>query len=195
MKKLNMAGQPCPLPVIEAKKALKEASVGDTLTVIVDNEIAVQNLTKMARALGHSVKVNSSSDGRQEVTFTVSEKPAAAVRDSDHGGLVVAVSQKSMGHGDETLGVSLMKAFIFSLTELEPLPEYLLFFNGGAFLTTEGSASLKDLAALAERGVVIGTCGACLDFYNLKSKLKVGAVTNMYAIASTMGQARRLINI
>ena len=38
---------PCPGPVIEAKKALKDMKEG-TLLVLVDNAVAVQNLTKLA---------------------------------------------------------------------------------------------------------------------------------------------------
>ncbi len=69
----------------------------------------------------------------------------------------------------------------------------MLFFNGGAHLTCEGSLSLEDLNNLKELGVDIKTCGTCLDFYGLKDKLKVGDVTNMYDIVSTMEQASLVI--
>ena len=88
-----------------------------------------------------------------------------------------------------------MKSFIQSLTELETPPEYVFFFNGGAFLTTEGSACLDDLKVLSDKGAVVATCGACLNFYKLVDKLKVGAPTNMLAIASTMAQAAKVINV
>jgi selenium metabolism protein YedF len=186
-----MLGQPCPLPVIGAKKALKQATPGDTLVVLVDNDIAVQNLAKMAKTLGHEVS-SKAIDKNFEVVIGVKAKAPATAQE---GGLVVAISQGTLGNGDQTLGRNLLKAFIFSLTESEPRPEYLLFFNGGAFLTCEGSDSLQDLATLADQGVVISTCGACLDFYGLKERLKVGAITNMYAIVSTMSQAGKLINV
>jgi selenium metabolism protein YedF len=157
---------------------------------LVDNDIAVQNLSKMAKGLGHSAQVVPQGPNF-EVIITAGKKTAPEL----DAGLVVAIGRDQLGQGDEKLGKNLMKAFIFSLTEIEPRPESLLFFNGGAFLTTEGSDSLKDLRTLADRGVVIGTCGACLDFYQLKDKLAIGAVTNMFAIASSMGQAKRLINI
>ncbi|MDR1607153.1 MAG: sulfurtransferase TusA family protein, partial [Deltaproteobacteria bacterium] len=54
---INMLGQPCPLPVINAKKALRETTEGQTISVLVDNDIAVQNLSKMAKGLGHSAQV------------------------------------------------------------------------------------------------------------------------------------------
>ncbi|MDR2387316.1 MAG: sulfurtransferase-like selenium metabolism protein YedF [Deltaproteobacteria bacterium] len=200
MTTINMLGQPCPLPVINAKKALREHRLGQTVTVLVDNDIAVQNLSKMARSLGHQVSLTTQADGSFEVAITIQDlgpetKGHQNSGNLDSGNLVVAISRELMGHGDEKLGKSLLKAFIFSLTEVRPYPEYLLFFNGGAYLTTEGSSSIADLQSLIEKGTIVSTCGACLDFYNLKEKLKVGNVTNMFAIAQTMAQAGRLINI
>jgi selenium metabolism protein YedF len=189
-----MSGQPCPLPVIAAKKALIAAKPGDQVTVLVDNDIARQNLEKMAVGLGHAVNSVGKPDGKVEVTFTAgSAQPHQA---AEGRGLTVAVGRETLGAGrDESLGSALMKAFIQSLTELETPPEYIFFFNGGAFLTTEGSASLDDLKILADKGSVIATCGACLNFYQLTDKLKVGAPTNMLAIVGTMAQAAKVINI
>ena len=46
----------CPLPVIEAKNALKDAEKGEVVEILVDNEIAVQNLMKMAEHKGLSFR-------------------------------------------------------------------------------------------------------------------------------------------
>ena len=46
--KIDARGKQCPLPVIEAKNALKDAPEGEIMEILVDNEIAVQNLLKMA---------------------------------------------------------------------------------------------------------------------------------------------------
>ena len=48
MKQLDMRGKACPMPVIETKKLLEELNRAEAVTVLVDNEIAVQNLTKLA---------------------------------------------------------------------------------------------------------------------------------------------------
>ena len=58
-----------------------------------------------------------------------------------------------MGRGDDELGHKLMKAFIFAVTQQEELPATMLFYNGGAKLTVEGSPVLDDLKGLAEQGV------------------------------------------
>src|SRR5699024_2971975 len=88
----------------------------------------------------------------------------------------------SIGSGNEELGRTLLKSFIFSLTEQEKLPAKMLFYNAGALLTVEDSPILDDLKALEEQGVEILTCGICVEFYGLKDKLAVGGITNMYRI-------------
>ena len=37
------------------------------------------------------------------------------------------------------------------------------------------------------------TCGTCLDFYDIKEKLAVGTVTNMYDIVAVMEGAKSVI--
>ena len=69
----------------------------------------------------------------------------------------------------------------------------MLFFNSGAYLTCEGSDSLEDIKELEAQGVEVMTCGTCLDFYELKEKLAVGGVTNMYVIVEKMEKASLVI--
>lgn len=99
-----------------------------------------------------------------------------------------------MGTGNDELGKVLIKGFIFAVTQLDKLPKTMLFYNGGATLTTEGSDSLEDLKSLEAQGVEIMTCGTCLDYYGLKDKLAVGSVTNMYSIVETQAKATKIIN-
>lgn len=79
------------------------------------------------------------------------------------------------------------------MTQLDTLPKTMLFYNGGATLTTEDSDSLEDLKSLEAQGVEIMTCGTCLDYYGLKDKFAVGTVTNMYSIVETMAKAGRIV--
>ena len=98
-----------------------------------------------------------------------------------------------MGQGDGELGAVLMKGFLFALGQLPELPRTVLFYNGGARLTVEGSDSLEDLRTLEAQGVEILTCGTCLSFYGLTEKLAVGGVTNMYSIVEKLAGASRVI--
>ncbi len=193
MTVINMVGQPCPLPVIEAKKALRTAGAGESVSILVDNDLARQNLQKMAEGLGCQFAYETTAEGHILVTAT----PGAVCRPlaAETPELVVAIGRETMGSGDDDLGRTLMKSFIYALTELDTPPVHLLFFNGGVRLTTEGAATVDDLAALAAKGTAVSSCGACLNFYGLTEKLKVGSVTNMYAIVSAMGQAQKLINL
>ena len=94
-----------------------------------------------------------------------------------------------VGEGDDELGRILLKGFLFALTQQEKLPSTLLFYNGGARVTCEGSPSLEDLKNLAALGVEILTCGTCLSHYGLTDRLQVGGVTNMYVITEKQMQA------
>ena len=106
---------------------------------------------------------------------------------------VVAVSADHMGEGDEVLGKILLKGFLFALTQQETLPKTVLFYNGGAAVTCEGSASLEDLQKLESLGVEILTCGTCLNHYGLTEQLRVGGVTNMYVIVEKQMQATKVV--
>ena len=113
--------------------------------------------------------------------------------DSRRKGMLVVLSGNVMGTGDAKLGTSLMKAFVFALTKQDRLPDTILCYNTGAYLTCEGADTLEDLKLLESEGVTILTCGTCLDFYGLKEKLAVGGVTNMYDIVERMQAAAQII--
>lgn len=192
MNRINAVGKPCPLPVIEAKRALRGAPAGSQVEILVDNDIARQNLQKMAEGMGCSFAYMP-HEGNILVTLTASQSPGEALVPSDD--LVVAIGSECMGTGADELGRMLMKSFIYSLTELDAPPRQLLFFNGGIQLTTQGAATLADLETLVQKGADIATCGACLDYYSLRERLAIGSITNMYAIASAMAEAGRLIQL
>ena len=199
-KIIDCKGMACPLPVVNAKKAAEELNSGDVLTVLVDNEIAVQNLTRFAEHKGFGVSAEKKADKEYAVIMTVSgtaeaakEEEVACVMDSRRKGMLVVLSGNVMGTGDPKLGTSLMKAFVFALTKQDQLPDTILCYNTGAYLTCEGADTLEDLKLLESEGVTILTCGTCLDFYGLKKKLAVGGVTNMYDIVERMENAAQII--
>ena len=188
---VDAVGDQCPIPVVKATRALRELTEPGTLEVRVDNEIAVQNLTRMAA--GNHLPVKSEKKG--EHLFVVTMEVAAPVGDApvEEPALVVAVDSETMGRGSDELGKLLMKSFLFAVTQLPQLPKTMLFYNGGARLTAEGSDSLEDLKGLEAQGVEILTCGTCLNFYGLADQLAVGGVTNMYSIVETLANAGKVI--
>lgn len=199
MEKITDArGMACPLPVVNAKKAAESLHPGDTLIVRVDNEIAVQNLQRFAQHMGFSAKSEKVSDSVFTVTMVIGGQAQAqpeitCATDARKKGMLVALSANTMGTGEETLGKALMKAFVFALTKQDVLPETILCYNTGAYLTTEGADTLEDLKQLESEGVTILTCGTCLDFYGLKEKLAVGGITNMYDIVERMENAATIL--
>lgn len=197
MTSIDAIGQPCPIPVIRAKKALEAlGESGGIVTVLVDSDISRQNLEKMATGLGYHSEYVQKENGIIEVTIVAGEGCAVEVQITDeNSGVVVAIGRDTMGDGNEELGRILLKSFIYSLRELKPAPTHILFFNSGACLTSSDSNSLEDLRAMASAGTVIQTCGTCTNFYGITEKLGVGEITNMYGIVSIMASAKRVINI
>ena len=197
---VNAMGEQCPIPVVKTKKVLDSVQGDAEITVFVDNETAVQNLTRMGRTAGAEVLAEKKSDrefhvilrvkDRQPVTGTQEE--VTCIPDAK-GDFVIAVDTATRGRGNDELGKALMKGFLFAVTQLDELPKTMLFYNGGAMLTTEGSDSLDDLKSLEAQGVTIKTCGTCLNYYGLTEKLKVGEVTNMYDIVETMAKASKVV--
>lgn len=198
---VNAVGEQCPIPVVKATRALRAMTEPGTLEVRVDNEIAVQNLTRMAA--GNHLPVQAEKVGerefavRMEVTHPKGEAPMeeptpACIPDA-RGDLLVAVETETMGRGSEELGRTLMKGFLFAVGQLPQLPKTILFYNGGAHLTVEGSPVLEDLKKLEAQGVEILTCGTCLNFYGLTDRLAVGGVTNMYDIVEHLATAGKVI--
>ena len=192
MVKVDARGDACPLPVVKAKKAIAELNGAGEVEILVDNEIAVQNLTKMAQQKGLVYRAEKLAEREYSVRFTVgettpeSEEKTEACAPDTRTDTVVVIASDQMGEGAEELGKTLLKAFVFSLTQQDKLPKTILFYNGGAHLTCEGSPMLEDLRVLEAEGVEILTCGTCLNFYGLTEKLAVGGVTNMYVIAEKM---------
>ncbi|HCM89825.1 MULTISPECIES: sulfurtransferase-like selenium metabolism protein YedF [Vagococcus] len=200
MFEIDARGMACPLPVIKTKKALKE---NKEVVTIVDNEIATQNLKKLADQLQLNYQVEKKSATHFVTTISQGEishdKVVVKSKDdssdvlSEKIGYTVVFDTNIMGRGSDELGANLMKAFVYSLLEQDELPEVIICYNSGVKLTVEGSDCLEDLLQMKEQGVEIYSCGACLNYYNLTEKLAVGEVTNMYRIVEMMQSAVKLV--
>ena len=202
MKIVDARGKLCPQPVIMTKK---EADAGEKeITVIVDNETARENVLKFGNKLQFSTSTEEKSDGiyvylNKETSCNCEIATEEAAEDSikklkaDKKGYVIGTDK--MGKGSDDLGKILMKSFLYTLSETKPYPSFLIFLNSGVKLTTSGSESLDDLKKMEEAGVKIVSCGTCLDFFEIKSKLEVGKVSNMYDIVETIAESDNAIMI
>lgn len=198
---VNALGDACPIPVVKTIKALAALGGAGTIETLVDNEVAVENLKRLASEKVCGVSVEKAAEKEWHVTFDVPEGLSVDAGEADDAqclvpakkNLVIQVSSDAMGAGSDELGRNLMKAFIYAVTQQDELPATMLFYNGGAHLTCEGSPTLDDLKALAEQGVEILTCGTCLNHYGIADKLAVGEVTNMYVICQKLEQASNIV--
>lgn len=58
---VDARGRSCPEPVIMTKKALKE-NPGENIEVVVDANVAVENITRFSESMGCSVKVKERAE-------------------------------------------------------------------------------------------------------------------------------------
>ncbi len=192
---VDARGLGCPIPVIKTKKALEEIKNGNVLT-IVDNEIAKENVSKLVKSL--NFEYNISENKGEFYIDIIKGKTSDMIQTkevNDRYDSVILCTSDVFGDGDRTLGDILIRGYFYTLTESDILPKVIIFLNSGAKLTTNGSKVIKDLRALEEKGVEILTCGTCLDFYNLKSDLEVGGVSNMYTISEYLNNTKKVIRL
>jgi selenium metabolism protein YedF len=192
---VDARGLACPKPVIMTKKEIDKGT--NDIVTIVDNEIAKENVTKMISKMSFDFDVEA-VEGDFFIHFTTGE----AIGPEEQGelkpeldDLVIYVASDRMGEGNDELGNVLIKGYFYTLTERTPYPKAILFVNGGIKMTVEESPVLDHIRALEEKGVEILSCGTCLDYYNMKDKLAVGGVTNMYTIVDTMNGAQKTIKV
>lgn len=192
-------GQLCPKPVIMTKKELDKLDEG-TVTTIVDNEVAKENISKLASGLGLEFTVEHIKD--EEYYIHINKWQTKKVREPEishetaaESDFIVVFNSDEMGRGDEELGHILIKGLIYTIKETIPWPSSIIFYNSGVKLACEGSEALEDLKYMEEQGVEILSCGLCLDFYNIQSKLEVGQITNMYNIYEKLRNSNNTITI
>ena len=188
-KVIDARGLPCPQPVVLTKKGLEES---DQVTTIVDNNIAVENVTKLAKSKGCTVEVEE----KEGVFYLQISKACSACQSvsENQGNVAVLITSSLFGRGDQELGKTLMKSFQYALNQVENI-SHLVFMNSGVFLTTEGSEVLDLIKAEEENGVEVLSCGTCLDFYGIKERLAVGKVTNMYTAVEVVTSAAKTITL
>lgn len=200
-KQVDARGMNCPMPVIHTKKALEETEKG-TITTIVDNEIAKENVLKLAKSMDLEFDVKQDQgdfyiDIFKEVSIrTKSTEPSSVRHDAkDKENTIILITKNVLGEGSDELGALLMNSYLYTLTEILPCPTCIIFLNGAVNLTIEGSEALEHIRTLESNGVEILSCGTCLDYFELNDKLAVGSVSNMYTIAEKLNETGNIITL
>ena len=204
---IDARGLACPQPVIMAKKAIEE---NVEINVLVDNDMAVENIRRLAVKMACGFSITEKEGGIREIALartgaideTTEDRGFSAQEDElsyavvavkETRPLVVVLSDDHMGRGDDVLGDILIRSFVHTLLQLKPLPDTVICYNAGVKLAVKDSAVLDDLQQLAKDGVDILVCGTCVNYFEIGDQVAAGHISNMYDIAETMAGAGRLL--
>jgi len=203
ISELDCRGMTCPAPVLHVRDAL-EKGVAASIAVLVDNEAARQNVSRFlehknyqvsSEARGDEFLVTGTRRDGSGTTEPVSSSPVVKDRSAATKKIMVLITSVHMGHGDDGLGDMLQFNFLKTLKELGPDLWRVAFVNSGVKFTVEGSEAVPYLQELAENGVQILACGACLAYFHILDKIQVGEVSNMYDIVTSMKLADSVVTV
>ena len=202
MRIVDTKGQLCPAPLIAAKKALKETTVGESFIVLTDSKTSFDNLSRFLKDNKAEFKV-SESDGIWTLTVTKENGDRVETKVEDYcdpvishfekGNYVVAITSDKMGEGDVELGQLLISNFIKALKDLDKLPQHIVFYNKGVTLAVKDSPVIEHIKDLEKMGVEIHLCATCVNYYKIENNVAVGNLSNMYSIAEVMASAGNII--
>ena len=192
----------CPKPVLMTKKELDKENI-KIVEVWVDNDIARENLSRLAHSMDckfscgkegadYKILIEKTSNN-DKATDDEAYEEVDLLEADNFKDLTLGFSGDTMGSGDRELGKILMKSYIYTVLETPPHPKSMVFFNTGVRLTCQGSDLLDDIKKLRDMGVEVISCGTCLDYLNLKDKLMVGDVSNMYTIYEKLRDNKKTI--
>lgn len=192
----------CPAPVLKTKEYLEAEAVSE-LSVIVDNDAAVENVSRFLNSQGFEVTVDSDGasstvtgnrSSEKAVPLQKTSSPKAAANPENQK-ILVMIASDTIGTGDDELGGKLMGNFIKTLKEMGSDLWRLILVNYGVKLSTGTSPVLEDLKVLDDSGVDILVCGACLTHLGLMEEKQVGQTTNMLDVVTSMQLADKVVNI
>ncbi len=198
MKIIDTKGLVCPQPLILTKKALKEVEVNEQFMILLDNETSVQNINRFLKENNAQSEIAKEDEIYKIIVTKLPEnipEPASDDLKTTTGikvGTHVYVFKKA-GVAEDELGEMLTLGFLDTIKEVEPLPDKMIFYHEGVKMVLEDSPVLEKLKDLEKMGVEILICGDCVNFYNVKDKVRVGTISNAYDILKAFTDAEHLI--
>ena len=185
----------CPIPVIMAKKQIEKSDKG--FSILIDGKIQYDNLKKLAGANLREINMKK-HDNYIEALFSdkkgTYDKPQVSI--SEKNSWAVFFNKEILGNGSNELGKNLAKMAIFTLSQSDKIPDYILFMNGGVKLLCGDNTQIIDsVNDLISRGCKVLVCGTCLDYFGLKESLGAGEISNMYDIISAMQNVTKVITM
>ena len=199
MKAIDCRGLACPSPVLRAKETI-ESEDFEELNILVDNEAAKENVSRLLNSQRFEVSVTQEGEdfritGKRMEKTSLCEVLTEEEPLTERKKIMVMLVSNRVGHGDDELGANLMVNFLNTLKEMGDELWRLVFLNNGVKLTIEGSEVLPVLKELEGEGIHILVCGTCLSHFDLLDKKQVGETTNMLDIVTAMQVADKVISI
>lgn len=196
---LDCRGLACPQPVARCRDLLKNTAPA-SLEVIVDNQAAVENVSRFLQNNGYAATVRQTGGAEWRISAaktgdSAKNTEAAYTYAPEHGDAktLVLITTETLGRGDDVLGSKLMDTFLGSLLELGPALWCIILLNGGVKLAANSGPALEQLKKLAAAGVRILVCGTCLMHYGLLEQKQVGETTNMMDVVNSLSLAQKII--
>lgn len=99
-----------------------------------------------------------------------------------------------MGDAPTELQHKLASVFLILLDQDAP-PGVIAFYGDGVKLVCDGSPVVNQLRTLSDKGVRLIVCQACLDYFGLRDKMRVGIIGGMGDIIAAMKSATKVISV
>lgn len=183
------------MPLILLKKALNQNPTPGTWSVYTDDVTACGNLTQYIHQIAKDL-ATIEHEGYTELRFSWlgEQSVSQPLQESHSEDYIVVLSSDTMGSGDDELGKLLMRAFVNALEAQEVKPSRIICYNRGALLALEGTDTGDSLKKLhQEFGIAITVCGTCADYFEVKERLAVGTISNLFTITEYLRSANRVV--
>jgi len=207
---LDLRGLICPEPVIRTKRSFDNTKTTN-VEALVDDEVNVQNLKRLAASLKTSFSFRSEgghyrvvlerggmdraaepSPAEESEHATFSSKLPVEKEDSK-AGTVLLITKDTFGQGDAEFSKQLLNLFLQTLYESGHRPRAMLLANSGVKLMHTDEQFGKVLSDFRASGTEVLACGLCVDYYGLKDHVPKEQITNMFAICEYLAAADKVI--
>ena len=197
-KTVDARGLDCPKPVIMTRDVIDGGA--DTIEVLVDNNVALENVTRFLQNAGYTVQYPEDKKGMKIHAFRENDQtPAANLSEdgnpnigNDYSFLILS---DVIGAQSDSLGEVLMKSFLGTLPSLKPLPKTIALMNDGVKLALPESTCSETLRNLSFDGVRVLVCGTCTKHFEITEQIIVGDISNMFEITEKIFGASKPIVI
>jgi len=202
---VDTRGYLCPKPIIMVKNTFKNVTSESQLKILSDNQTSIDNLQAFLKDNGFSTTITE----KQNYQIIIASKESTdnaftqdndvnyycnlSLKDNKIKDYIIAVKSQYMGFGSDELGKMLINGFFSAIVEGDTLPKQIIFYNGGVTLCTKKSTTFAHLENLSSMGVEIIVCGTCVDYYNIKSEIGIGTISNMFKICEILNSSNKII--